>query len=133
MAATLKSNVSEVIARMRAGAARAARKTASSIAADVRVSMGGAKHGRRYRRRGKTHTASAPGEAPAIETTQGGYAQTVRTAKVDDQTHSAGTTDPRGPALELGGGRVAARPHFGPAFERAGEQFGEDLKGIFEG
>lgn len=133
MGATLKSNIPEVVGRMRAGAARVARKTASAIAADVRTSMGGSKHGRQYERRGKTHTASAPGEAPAIETTQGGYAQTVHSQKVNDTTFAAGTSDPRGPALELGGGRVAARPHFGPAFERAADTFGDDLKEVFEG
>ena len=133
MSATLNSHIPEIIARIRAGASRVARKTASSIAADVKTSMGGSKHGRQYKRRGKTHTASAPGEAPAIETTAGGYAQTVHSAKVDEQTYAAGTSDPRGPALELGGGRIAARPHFGPAFERAAETFGEDLRGIVEG
>lgn len=130
---TLKSNIPQLVNQMRSRAQRLARQTASNIAADVRTSMGGAKHGRVYRRKGKRHQASAPGEPPAIETPQGSYAQTIRSAKVDDRTFTVGTTDPRGPALELGGGRVAARPHFGPAFERAAEQFGEDLKGVFEG
>ncbi|HEX8688314.1 MAG TPA: hypothetical protein VF654_17500 [Pyrinomonadaceae bacterium] len=133
MPSKLVSNIPGIVARMRAGAARVARKSASNIAADVRTSMGGHKHGREYTRRGKKHRASAPGEAPAIETPEGGYAQTVRTAKVDELTFAAGTDDPRGPALELGGGRVAARPHFGPAFEREAENFGEGLKGLFEG
>lgn len=132
MSAKLESNIPKLVAGMRRRAGQLARQTASSIAADARTSMGGVKHGRVYRRGGKAHQASAPGEAPAIETPQGGYAQTIRTEKVDELTFAAGTTDPRGPALELGGGRVAARPHLGPAFERAAERFGEDMKGIFE-
>lgn len=132
MAARLESRIPQVIALMRSRASRVVRKTASGIVADVKTSMGGVKHGREYRRDGVTHRASAPGEAPAIESAENGYVHTVRSEKVDDLTSAAGTTDPRGPALELGGGRVAARPHFGPAFERAREPFEQQLGEIFE-
>ena len=132
MPSSLESNIPHLVGRMRARATRLVRRTASDIAADTRTSMGGLKHGRKYTRGGKTHQASAPGEAPAIETPEGGYAQTIRTAKVDDLTSAVGTDDPRGPALELGGRRVASRPHLGPAAARAREGFAEGLKEIFE-
>jgi hypothetical protein len=131
MATELKSNIPHLVAGMKRRAALAARSTASSINADIRVSMGGSKHGKEYTSAGKRHVASAPGEAPAID--KGEYVQTFHSEKVDDTTFAVGTTDPRGPALELGGAHVAARPHMGPAFERAKEGFGENLKEIFEG
>jgi hypothetical protein len=130
--ATLKSNIPQLVGRMRLRAKQLVRKTASEIAADTRTSMGGLKHGRDYQRVGKIHRASAPGEAPAIETPGNGYAQTIRAAQVDELTSAVGTDDARGPALELGGARVAARPHLGPAAERARPGFAEGFGEIFE-
>lgn len=129
--ASLKSNIPRIVTGMKRRAALLVRKTASDINADVRVSMGGTKHGRTYKRGGKTYRASAPGEPPAIDT--GDYAQTFHTEAVDDLTRAVGTSDPRGPALELGGGHIEARPHVGPAFERVAGVFGEGMKEIFEG
>ncbi len=129
--ATYQSNIPVAVARMRARAARAVRRAAASVEADVKERMAEPKHGRQYSRsEGVTHTASAPGESPAVDS--GLYSQTVFATAVDETTSAVGTTDERGPVLELGGGRVAARPHFGPAFERAREGFEEDLAKVFE-
>lgn len=130
MAAQLKSNIPDLVRRMREGAARAARATAHSIEGDVKESMGGAKSGRVYRRKGREHKASAEGEPPAIDS--GRYANSFRVEQVDQTTFAVGTDDEKGPALELGGARTGPRPHLGPAAERAREGFGQDLREIFE-
>lgn len=129
--ATLQNNIPALIRRMRRGAARVATQTAHAIEADIKQGMAGPKSGRTYQGKGGTHQASAPGESPAIE--HGSYANSFQVADVGETTKAVGTTDERGPTLELGGAHTEPRPHVGPAFERAAGQFEADLKTIFEG
>lgn len=132
MAASLKSNIPGLVRGIRERASKLVRETASAVEGDVKGSMAGPKSGRSYRRgKTKTHVASAPGESPAVD--DGVYVNTIEAVPVDETTSAVGTSDERGPLLELGGARVAARPHFGPAFERAREDFEQGLRGIFEG
>lgn len=131
MASRLDSNVSQVIARMRARAAKAVRETAAAIETDVKTGMAEPKSGRTYRRKGgKTHQASAPGESPAIG--HSALVNSVAAVPVDETTSAVGSSHETAPVLELGGGRVAARPFLGPAFERAAEGFEQRLGEIFE-
>lgn len=129
--ATLKSNIPGLIGEMRARASRHVRATAAAIEGDIKTGMGESKSGRKYKRGEKQHTASAPGESPAID--HGDYVKTIQAVPVDDTTSAVGTADERGPVLELGGVKTEARPHFGPAFERAREEFEQGAREIFEG
>lgn len=76
--------------------------------------------GRIYTRGNITHQASAPGEPPAADT--GKYAATIGFAIERDGlglVGKVGTGDKRGPWLELGTARMAARPHLRPGLEAA--------------
>lgn len=131
MASRLESNVTTVIARMRARATKAVRQTAAAIEMDIKTGMADSKSGRTYRRKnGKTHKASAPGESPAID--HSALVNSVEAVTVDDTTSAVGSSHETALPLELGGGRAAPRPFLGPAFERGGEGFEERLGEIFE-
>lgn len=76
--------------------------------------------GRVYVRRGRVHQASAPGEPPASDT--GLYAATIGQQLERDAQgliEKVGTNDKRGPWLELGTRRMAARPHLRPGLDAA--------------
>jgi len=47
---------------------RIIKEIAFGIEGEIKLSMTGPKHGREYKRRGRVHVASAPGEAPAVDT-----------------------------------------------------------------
>jgi hypothetical protein len=47
---------------------RIVKEIAFGIEAQAKLSMTEPKHGREYKRRGRVHVASAPGEAPAVDT-----------------------------------------------------------------
>jgi hypothetical protein len=73
--------------------------------------------GRLYRRRSVSHRASSPGSPPAVDT--GSYRASWRawTEGASPRVIAAvGTGDKRGPWLEHGTSRMAARPHVRPAF-----------------
>lgn len=65
--------------------------------------------------------ASAPGEPPAPDT--GSYRDSITEGPMEVTRDSVSaevyTDDPRGPWLEYGTRRMAARPHFRPALEQA--------------
>ena len=130
MSASLQSNIPSLVKQMRSRASRIVRRTAAAIEGDIKTGMSEPKSGRSYKRGKKRHTASAPGESPAID--RGDYVNTISAVPVDETTSAVGTNDERGPVLELGGGKTEARPHFAPAFDRAREAFEQDVREIFE-
>jgi hypothetical protein len=73
--------------------------------------------GRLYRRGGRLHRASAPGQPPAVDT--GRYRQSWwvdhRREGPDTWSVEVGTKDRRGPWLEYGTRHMAPRPHLRPA------------------
>lgn len=64
----------------------------------------------------RLYRASAPGEPPANRT--GGYANSFQ-PQYRQNEGIIGTKDKRGPALEFGTRRMAARPHVRPALSEA--------------
>jgi len=76
----------------------------------VKISMAESKTGHRY---GK-HTASAPGEAPAMDT--GALANSIMT-EADDEGALVGTNMEYAEPLEFGTARMVARPFMQPAVE----------------
>lgn len=80
----------------------------------IKAIQRGAKTGRTYKRRGVTHQASAPGEAPATDT--GRLASSVK--RVDDgPVVAVGTAVEYGAFLEFGTSKIKARPWLFPALE----------------
>jgi hypothetical protein len=128
--ATLKSRLPQLAKQMRARASQIVRETALSIEADIKQDMAEGKSGRTYKRGRKTHTASAPGESPAIDNSD--YVNSIQAVPVGEDEWAVGTNHERGPVLEYGGAHVAPRPHIDPAFERAQGEFQERMKEILK-
>ena len=95
--------------------------TAHSVEFDIKAAMAEPKTGRLYRRgkRGKIiHQASAPGEAPAIDTTA--LAASIQTAKLSPLCYEVAAKGAEYAIhLEYGTHKMAARPFMRPALERA--------------
>jgi len=102
--------------------------TIHRIEARAKASMSGAKHGRTYRRGAirsrrkadkgqvigyKFHRASAPGEAPAIDT--GALVNSVRSEMVGPTEGIVFSNLQTAVILEFGSSRMAARPFMEPA------------------
>ena len=102
-----------------------------AIGARARASMQPPKHGMTYRRGQKTHTASAPGEAPAIDT--GNLVNSVREDFPADLTGMVFTNTQYGAYLEFGTHRMAARPWLVPAAEAEWPAFIAALTRIVNG
>jgi phage gpG-like protein len=111
----IKSNLLNLAGDVRGEIDKAVMKLALEMEADIKSRMAEGKSGAIYRRGSGTHQASAPGEAPAIDT--GAYVNSIQTKKTDDGAE-VGTNMEYGPFLELGTSRIAKRPHFTPAAER---------------
>ena len=101
--------------------------TALAVEGDAKVSMTGPKHGEVY---GKTaHQASAPGEAPAIDT--GLLAASINTetaARGDTPTAYVNVASDHALPLEFGTIHMAARPFLGPAVEGRSARFDDELQ-----
>lgn len=82
---------------------------------------GGGKTGKVYRRGGRTHQASAPGEAPATDTGRLVNSINVRLADGDTAAEvAAGSGSVKyARMLEFGTSRMEARPFLFPALERS--------------
>lgn len=75
-----------------------------------------------------SHQASAPGEAPAIDT--GVLVNSIQT-EIDGLTAVVGTNQEYAPVLEFGGAKMAPRPFLASAFEAAAPEFEKKLDEVF--
>ncbi len=102
--------------------ARIVAQTALAVEGDARGAMAEAKHGRSYRRRGgRLHVASAPGEAPAIDT--GALAGSVQAGEAGPLAWEVAVGAEYGAILEFGSEHIEPRPFLGPAVEAQREAF----------
>ena len=104
---------------LREEAGRTVLATAIEMRADIVTSIQrGPASGVTYRKTNptRTHTASAPGQAPMSDT--GRLANSITFDRVGDLTASVGSNLNYAPWLEYGTSRMAARPFFRPAVER---------------
>lgn len=62
------NHLPKITAQMEKNVSAVVRTAALRIEAEAKVSMSGPKHGVLYKRGKKSHRASAPGEAPAVDT-----------------------------------------------------------------
>lgn len=81
--------------------------------------------GRTYTRGSVTHRASAPGDPPATDTGVYKTSWRRRTTALGSATPGGDlyTEQERGPWLEYGTARMAARPHAGPVAEQMADDF----------
>lgn len=109
----------EIAARLPDAVARINQEAAKAIELDAKMAMAEPKSGRVYNLgKDKLHQASAPGEAPAIDT--GNLANSIDTAQ-DVRTRWVTYTNVEyAPHLEFGApnANIAPRPFFAPAAER---------------
>ena len=114
---TLDDRVLRRITReMRPRVSAVVKNTAYAIEGRAKASMSGPKSGRLYVRAGRIHQASAPGEAPAVDT--GNLANSIQTHVLAGGLTAEVTAGAEyGLYLELGTLRMAPRPFFAPATE----------------
>lgn len=130
MSFKLQSNVAAITAKLEAEASALVRKTAGAIRNDIIFSMTETKHGNVYKKKGKEHTASAPGEAPAVDT---GILMGQIDVKVDSPLQArVGTNNEYAEHLEFGTSRMEPRPFLAPAFEKAKPIFEAGLKRLIK-
>lgn len=127
----IENNFPSIQAAMAQNANRAVRETIFDIEGRAKISMQGSKSGAYYERPNrKAHQASAPGEAPAIDT--GNLVNSIQSKMVGALSGVVYTNAEYGPVLEMGGAKMAARPFFTPATEAAWPAFLGKMKGIVE-
>jgi hypothetical protein len=133
------NNFPRVKVAAKVGARKIVSDYSDKIHRNIVVQMLAPKHGRMYwGKSGRKYRASAPGEAPAIDT--GSYWRSIRERWVATYTRAIYTNDPRGdsrglgPTLEYGtaGGKIKARPHFRPAVNRYEYRFTQDMKNYLQ-
>jgi phage gpG-like protein len=109
----------EITSKLGQNLMRALDEGAEILAGETKLSMRGEKHGRYYKvsKTGKAHRASAPGEAPAIDTGALVNSITVASSVNEKYSRMIGTNQEQAEILEFGspGGKIAPRPFFRPA------------------
>lgn len=116
------------IKALRAEVSKVVRRTAESTEGDAKISMTGPKSGPIYRRKGGTHQASAPGEAPAVD--EGNIFNTTKAAEVNETTWVVAVAADEGVWMEFGTRTVAPRPFLGPALEKHRAAFEAAIKAL---
>lgn len=81
----------------------------------IKQDFHGSKTGRVYRRGGKSHVASAPGQTPAIDY---GFLLNSVQSKNEGDDAVVFTDDEAAPRLETGSAHMAARPFMRPAVDQ---------------
>ena len=125
------SRLPELAKLFPAAVAEIVRDTANEIANDAKMSMGEEKSGRVYVKKNNLgHQASAPGEAPAIDTTN--LVTSIKAEMIGLSTAVVSASAEYSAALEFGtrDGKIEARPFFRPAVRKARKRFIERLKGL---
>lgn len=110
------NRIPAIQASVRPMVSRIVRKATLDVEADIKNEMRGPKSGRLYRRGSRTHQASAPGQAPAVDLGQ--LINSIQVENVTDLTSTIGTSVEYAMPLEFGSRRVAARPVWRPVIEK---------------
>jgi hypothetical protein len=115
----------QLISAMERNIMNALDEGADMIADEAKLSMAEAKRGRSYKvsKTGKPHQASAPGEAPAIDTGALVNSIVVAGAMGDKYKRYVLTNQEYAQHLEFGtpGGKIAPRPFMRPAVLKKGQ------------
>lgn len=105
------------------GVAPIVKDVAFAIETAMKLSMTGPKSGRAYKRGGRTHIASAPGEAPAVDT--GLLINSIQTDIKSDTEAVITVGAEYAYGLEIGTDKISARPFVRPAIDGVLQRFGQ--------
>lgn len=131
MGVQIKINrLNEMARSIENGAKRILLRVAQDIETDVKYSMAAPKSGRAYQRGESVHIASAPGEAPAVDS--GKLINSIRAEVIDSKRAVVAVTAEYGAYLEFGTRRMAPRPYLVPAAQRAAERLPKRAAAIVE-
>lgn len=133
MSFTVQHKIPGFLAHLRRRGRIVVKKIAHDVEAETKLSMAEPKHGRQYSRTKptkRTHQASAPGEAPAIDFSH--LENSIQT-HVEDLEAAVGTNSETAPLLEFGGAKIAARPFLQPAIEKVRPGFEAAIRQLVEG
>lgn len=97
------------------------RKAIYELEADIKFAMAEPKHGREYKRKGRVHQASAPGEAPAIDTSLLINSMEPTFPSATKGILSIAAEDAA--LLEFGTDKIEARPFAAPALQGLIERY----------
>lgn len=120
---TVKFDQKQVASEIKEGSRDLIREVAFAIEAQLKLLMTGPKSGRQYVRRGRVHTASAPGEPPAVDT--GDLIGSIDTSFPSPTEAVISIPVEYAEALEFGTSRMAARPFVRPAVDGVLRRFGQ--------
>jgi len=115
------NNLPRIRAEITDGLSRVVRKAALDIVAHAQTEMARPKSGRIYWRGGYAHFASAPGEAPAIDT--GALVNSFRVVQETPRRAIVGVAAEHGVYTEEGTSRMEPRPYLRPAAEAVWPEF----------
>ena len=120
-----EEKVDEAVKRLKGVAEERMAEVANMVRNNTLETLAGPRSGRVYRVPGtsRMYTASSPGEAPAVQL--GDLRKSVKcgTERSGDEIIGfVGTDLPKGPMLEFGTSRMAARPWLRPSFEKSSDQ-----------
>lgn len=121
----LTSKIPFLLETMKPKANSIVRETAHLILNRANDDMASPKSGRVY----GAHQASAPGEAPAMDT--GHLANSAVVEMTGETAAMLGYNADYAPHLEFGTAKMQARPFLGPAVEAERDGFIAKLKGLF--
>jgi HK97 gp10 family phage protein len=126
----VRNDVGKLAAGLRNRARAAARKAALDTKREITDRMSDAKSGRIYKRGQKIHQASAPGEAPAIDT--GLLVNSIQVTDYGRLGTMVYTNTEYAEVLELGGRHILPRPYMRPAVEKIAPKFLEATRQLIE-
>lgn len=104
------------------------RKAALDLKAQMILSFKQPKHGLTYQRGSKTHTSSAEGEAPAIDT--GVLMSSIQVTNESAYTSTVTVGSEYGAYLEFGTKRMGARPFVVPAINKVAPEFHRQVQHV---
>lgn len=139
---TKYNHLPQISAEIRPTVSQVVRKTAFDLEADVKKEMAKKKSGRTYRRGSfydiktrkaleyRTHVASAPGEAPAVD--YGQLINSIQTQHETDLTSTVGTGVSYATPLEYGSRKMAPRPVWRPVADKLRPMFIEAITQLLQ-
>ena len=127
----VKNDVGKIAAELRRKAKSAAMKAALDTRREINDRMSDSKSGRIYKRSEKIHQASAPGQAPAIDT--GLLANSIQARAYGRDGAMIYTNTEYAEVLELGGKHILPRPFMRPAVEKIAPKFLAAMKTLVGG
>lgn len=127
----VKNDVGKIAAELRRKAKAAAMKAALDTKREINNRMSDGKSGRIYKRGAKIHQASAPGQAPAMDT--GLLANSIQMRAYGRDGAMVYTNTEYAEVLEFGGKRVLPRPFMRPAVAKIAPKFLAAMRALVGG